>query len=586
VWLAFSAVFVQLAIARRIAYLRWAALALLAATIGKVFLADPRLGAATYTLLLNSQALPCLGVAALLYQLAYWYARNRETVHEDERWVGAALGVAATILLLWTASAETWRGVGWELQEGLAAQHFALSGVWLVFGAAFVQIGIWRRFPHLHWAALALFGATIGKVFAIDPALRAETYLLVFNSEAVPCLVVAALLYQLAYWYARHPEQIDDGERWLSTGLGVAATALLLWTASAETWREVGWELREGLAAQHFALSGVWLVFGAVLVQIGIWRRIAYLRWAALALFTATVYKVFALDPPLTRETYTLLVNSHALPLLVIAALLCELAYWQYRRSEEPVYGMVMGVAASMLLFWVCCSETWMYLGWEQQVALAMQHLGLSMVWLVFAMAVMAIGLARRQAAFRWVGLGLFALTGIKVFAIDPALSPSNYQLLANHQAFPLIVIAAMLYACAAWYGRIEDELPAEERLMDRILPIIASIVLWWVVSSEAWRYVGWALGQPAAQQYALTAVWTAYGAVLIPVGLLRHQAAYRWAALGLFAVTVAKVGVFDLQALELPLKILAVLGLGSVLIAVSFGYQRLVRAQERSADT
>lgn len=585
VWLAFGAVFVQLALARGIAYLRWAALALLGATIGKVFLAGPPLAVDTYILLLNNEALPCLGVAALLYQVAYWYARNRESVHRDERWVGTALAVAATALLFWTASAETWREVGWVLEGGSVAQHFALSAVWLVFGAAFVQIGIWRRFPYLHWTTLALFGATIGKVFLIDPALRADTYLLLLNSQAVPCLVVAALLYQLAYWYACHPEQINDDDRWLSTGLGVAATALLLWTASAETWREVGWVLGGGSVAQHFALSGVWLVFGAAFVQIGIWRRIAYFHWAALALFTATVYKVFVIDPPLTADTYILLVNSHALPLLLITALLGQLAWWNYRRGGEPVYGTVLAVAGSLLLFWVCCSETWMYLGWEQQVARAMQQLALSLVWLVFGMAAAAIGLAKRVAALRWVGLGLFTLTGVKAFAIDPQLSAAIYQPLVNHHAFPLIVIAAMLYAIAAWYGRVEEELPEEEQLMDRVLPVIASVVLWWVLSSEAWRYVGWTLGEPGtAQQYALSAVWTLYGAALVAVGLLRSQAAYRWTALVLFAITIAKVGFFDLQALDLPFRILAFLGLGAVLIVVSFGYQRLVRAQEESA--
>ncbi len=589
-WAAEATVLVGLGFLYRSQALRVAGLIVLSLGLFKALAVDSSVSREAYALILNSRALSLLAVIAAMYVSSYLYLRRREDVDEDEHWLGSGLGSAATALLLWIASIETWTYVGWRLGADAAAQQFALSGVWLAFSAVFVQLALARRIAYLRWAALALLGATIGKVFLADPGLRADTYTLLLNNQALPCLGVAALLYQIAYWYARSRESVHEDERWVGTALGVAATILLLWTASAETWREVGWELQKDLVAQHFALSGVWLVFGAVLIQIGIWRRIAYLRWAALALLTATVYKVFALDPPLTRETYALLVNSHALPLLVIAALLCELAYWHYRRSEEPVYGMVMGVAASMLLFWVCCSETWMYLGWERQLAFATQHLGLSMVWLVFGMAVMAIGLAKRQAAFRWVGLGLFALTGIKVFAIDPALSPSNYQLLANHHAFPLIVIAAMLYACAVWYGRIEDELPAEEQLMDRILPIIASIVLWWVVSSEAWRYVGWVLGKPAAQQYALTAAWTAYGAVLITVGLLRHQAAYRWAALGLFAVTVAKVGIFDLQALELPLKILAVLGLGSVLIAVSFGYQRLVRAQEgagdRSADT
>jgi len=243
-------------------------------------------------------------------------------------------------------------------------------------------------------------------------------------------------------------------------------------------------------------------------------------------------------------------------------------------------------VAATGLLLWVASSEAWLYLGWRTDAGVAGQCMALSMVWLIFGSAMLVMGLQRDSVALRAVGLVALALVTAKVLLVDPDLTDETYRLLANHYAFPLLLIAAMLYLASHWYRRNVDYVGAGEEMVAGAMPYVASVLLWWVLTTEAWHFVEWALGAGGdAQQYALSAVWTVYGAALISVGLVRRNPPLRWMAMGLLAITVVKVFFLDLRALELFYRILALLGLGVALIGVGFGYQRLVREQAEPTE-
>jgi uncharacterized membrane protein len=65
------------------------------------------------------------------------------------------------------------------------------------------------------------------------------------------------------------------------------------------------------------------------------------------------------------------------------------------------------------------------------------------------------------------------------------------------------------------------------------------------------------------------------YGAILLGMGFWRRSAFLRWQALALLAVTIIKVFLFDMNVLSQGYRILSFLGLGALLFAVSYVYQR-----------
>jgi uncharacterized membrane protein len=76
-------------------------------------------------------------------------------------------------------------------------------------------------------------------------------------------------------------------------------------------------------------------------------------------------------------------------------------------------------------------------------------------------------------------------------------------------------------------------------------------------------------------RDFTFSALWMAYGAMLMVVGFWRRSAFVRWQALLLIAATIAKVFVYDVSQLDKGFRIVSFMVLGVLLLAISFVYQR-----------
>lgn len=76
-------------------------------------------------------------------------------------------------------------------------------------------------------------------------------------------------------------------------------------------------------------------------------------------------------------------------------------------------------------------------------------------------------------------------------------------------------------------------------------------------------------------RDFTYSALWMAYGAMLMVVGFWRRSAFVRWLALFLIAATTLKVFIYDTSQLDRQYRILSFIVLGLLLLAISFVYQR-----------
>lgn len=78
------------------------------------------------------------------------------------------------------------------------------------------------------------------------------------------------------------------------------------------------------------------------------------------------------------------------------------------------------------------------------------------------------------------------------------------------------------------------------------------------------------------AEQYAYSTVWLIFGIVLLAVGFLLRSQPPRLLALGVIAVTIAKVFLFDTANIAGIYRAL-VTGLGVLLLGIGWLYQRVL---------
>jgi len=139
----------------------------------------------------------------------------------------------------------------------------------------------------------------------------------------------------------------------------------------------------------------------------------------------------------------------------------------------------------------------------------------------------------------------------------------------------PAVLGAVALTVAAYRLARTSRENSVERR----VLCAVTGLVPLYVASVAALAMgpsagTGFAPGQQG--QLALSALWAVTGVTALVIGLRRDVRDLRVGALGLLAVTIAKVFLYDLATLTSGWRIASFLALGLLLLGAGFAYQRL----------
>jgi uncharacterized membrane protein len=88
------------------------------------------------------------------------------------------------------------------------------------------------------------------------------------------------------------------------------------------------------------------------------------------------------------------------------------------------------------------------------------------------------------------------------------------------------------------------------------------------------------------AEQYTYSAVWLAYGVILLLVGIMLRSQPARLASAAIVMLTVGKVFLIDMADLTGVYRALSFIGLGVVLVGIGWLYQRLLFPRPVAPDT
>lgn len=519
---------------------------------------------------IGSHWLNRIGIAALLVGISYFLK-----LAFDSNWIGA--GGRVTIGLIAGIAIVFW------------SERFRIKG-YKAFSYSLKAVGIGTLYLSL-WAAFHLYNLIPSEVaFAM--------MLLVTASAAAMALAQDA---QILAAFA------------LTGGF---STPLLLSTGQN---REIA--LFSYVAILDFATL--------LLVAFKPWRRLLVMSYAGTLLLYLAWYSEFYTRPQLgpTLGFATLFFAIFAVAPLVtlqpedeiplFASIPAVLAFVNAGVYFLQAYGMIQEVNKTYMA-WFALALAAVYIFLSRQVharnltpgaseILYFLHLAVAIGFITIAIPIkldahwITIGWFIEAGVLLWIAnrirsdfmnvfaLGALALGVVRLLVFD---NFQTTQLIFNLRMATYVVAIVVLGAVAGYAAKRDDDSARTIAAMAVVsLNVLALIALSREVSDYYSRQMavfrptvlhqGWRTAYvdlhrlDIERDFTYSALWMAYGAMLMVIGFLRRSAFVRWQALILIAATIGKVFVYDVSQLDRGYRIVSFLILGILLLVISFVYQR-----------
>jgi uncharacterized membrane protein len=452
--------------------------------------------------------------------------------------------------------------------------HLVLAAAWAaLFGiAGFAAQGrSSRALVPMLWAASA--------VFAPLAMLVALYYRIAQLDRSLPFAALALLLAAL-YGLATETLVRREPRPGLMASGAMFATGTLAALALALT----------------FALDKGWLTIGlALMVPGAAWvaeqRPLPWLRWLA-AIMVAVVVARIAYEPRIvgsdlgTTPIFNWLLYGYGVP-----AVSFWVAGWLLRRRADDLPARMVDAGAILFTVLLVIFEIRHYAtgGDIYQPVSDIVEAALD----VNAGLALTIGLERVRGRTGSIvhNVGALVVAALTLFAIAfELLVVVNPRFINNPIGggafFNMILVGyglpAVLAITLALIARTTRPLPY--RVVAAVTAV--TLALFYLTLEVRRLFHGPILAGPTgdAEQYSYSTAWLAFGIVLLAVGFFLRSQPARLLALGVIALTIAKVFIIDTASIGGIFRALSAIGLGIVLLGIGWLYQRLLYPHARAA--
>jgi hypothetical protein len=372
---------------------------------------------------------------------------------------------AATLLILSVAATEI---VDYSRVHpgGIFQPSAGLAMAGLVVGAVIVWLGLRRQQEPIRAVGGLVVGAAGVLLLSLQFEPAPSNYAIVFNARAAAGALAVAILYGLAQIHRTDGSHISSAP----SHIAVLMTAASLYTLSLLTSEiDAYWGARGAAQVWSTAREGlqaiVWAAIGSVIVWLGVNRRTMWIRVIGAATLAAGIGRLLNLEFTAAPAGYIVVANARFVASIVVIALLVGLA--RAYRSAAPLDAAirprtVLLFAANAVGLVLLTSEIAGF--WRAHDLAAAtssaardshfaRELMLSATWAIYAAALIGAGIRKAYAPIRYFGIGLFAVTIVKVFGLDMAELDKIYRVSS------MIVLGVMLLATSYVYNRFRSQI-------------------------------------------------------------------------------------------------------------------------------
>jgi uncharacterized membrane protein len=527
--------------------------------------------------------------------------------HETVAMTAFTLLAIATVAIAWRTEAATWAVPVAGALTAIVIAHWAIDIDWYTLtapsAATAPAIPDQSRFhygPHLTlgFGLAALFAAA--GFLSQGRSSRAEAPIVwAATATLVPLAILIALYYSI---YGFERSLPFAAIALLIAALFAVATDALTRRAPRPGMPSAAAIFATGsiaalALAMTFALEKGWLTVALALMVPGTayvaeQRPLPWLRWLCGILVALVIARV-GYDPRIVADAGAAPIFNWILYGYGVPALAFWVAGWMLRRRADDVPSRMVDAAA--ILFTVLCATLEIrhsiYAGDIYYRAAGLTEVALQ----VCGGLAMAIGLERIRvrtnsvvhdvAAQLIAGLSLAAIVFGLLLLENPLFTGASvggvfFSLLLLGYAIPAILAAALGLMT-------RPTRPQLYRTVAAVTAVVLALAYLSLMVTRAFHGPVLSSGPfTSAEGYTYSAVWLAFGVVLLVVGIFLRSQPVRLCSAAVVLLTVAKVFLVDMGGLTGVWRALSFIGLGLVLVGIGYLYQRLLFARQPPAQT
>jgi uncharacterized membrane protein len=442
IWAADGAIVIWLSFRTKMALLRANGYIVFVLTAIRLLFYDIELPAGNYFPVFNQRGLAFLVCIAIVYLAGYIlrHYKDMQTESEKNAWsVYPLFLIAANTLTMWF--------IGVEISTYIDLVNASVPTWPLLF---LIGLGVVTTLQHLIWRRRAeTYDVILLIANAIFYAVISAVVWVTFRGWIGGLYFLLAFVYFGLYWGTRKRTEGNLRLAPIAISIGVLYfTAAIPVQIGNYPWVSIAW------AGEFITL--MW-VAGAI--------RLPLLRYFGYMTFVIMAIRLVFIDTFVKIPNFQPVINLRFLA-FVTGILAAYTGAWLLRhdRDREPGWktpASTLWIFANFLTLWLLSFEIWNFFdyralnGMASSAAQNAQNLSLTGIWLVYAVVLLVVGIARRSRAVRLGGLALMALSILKVFMYDVFKLETVYRIIAFVGLGILLLVGGYLYQ--RYSSRIKD---------------------------------------------------------------------------------------------------------------------------------
>ncbi len=320
-------------------------------------------------------------------------------------------------------------------------------------------------------------------------------------------------------------------------------------------------------------LSVAWAAEGTVLVWLSFRLRSWQLRPSGAAVFALSVLWLLANVPDTLPLDLRPLLNAYMLShALVIAAF--YVAAYLVHRNRDSLQKWEVGLFPGLLTAGTVVLTV--------QAPVQLEGSWVAVAWSVEALALTWLSFRLRLYELTLLSSAVFAVLALWLLFVETGADLGDYTTLLNYRMLAFASGIASLYLAAmfVWRSRGEVDIVDAAHVAGGLV-LAANFLTLWILSAEVIATVDDVVVDADedtvfyTKSLALSLVWALYASAGLVLGVVKRWRILRLASLGLLALPIVKLFLFDSFALDQGFRVAAFLSLGGLLLGGGLLYQR-----------